>query len=134
MTKATAPRRVAWHDVNVEATRVDRWLWAVRIYKTRAAATEACRGGHVRVNGTTAKAGSPVRIGDRVEAQAHTRHRVIEVACVIDRRVGADVARQCLVDHGAPPPPKEAPIAPRAAGAGRPTKRERRQLERFRLP
>src|SRR5688500_5772514 len=58
------------HDVAIDTTRVDIWLWAVRIYKTRSSATAACRGGHVRVNRATAKASTPVKLGDRVEAFA----------------------------------------------------------------
>lgn len=117
----------------MEETRVDRWLWAVRLYKTRSAATAACRGGHVRVNGTAAKPATPVRIGDRVEARVGRQERVLEVVKVIDKRVGAPVALECLVDHSPPPPPKESPsIVFRDPGAGRPTKRERRHLDRFR--
>jgi ribosome-associated heat shock protein Hsp15 len=118
----------------MEATRVDRWLWAVRLYKTRATATAACRGGHVRVNGTAAKPATPVRVGDRVEARAGGRQRVLEVAQVIDKRVGASVAAECLVDHSPPPPPKDSlpPVVLRDPGTGRPTKRERRHLDRFR--
>jgi ribosome-associated heat shock protein Hsp15 len=119
----------------VEATRVDRWLWAVRLYKTRGAATDACRGGHVRVNGSPAKAAATVRVGDRVEAAVHGRRRVLEVVKVIDKRVGAPVAAECLVDHSPPPPPRDERLAPtftRDRGSGRPTKRDRRQLDRFR--
>ena len=119
----------------METARVDQWLWAVRLYKTRSAATAGCRGGHVRVNGAAAKPATPVRVGDRVEAVIHHRHRVLEVVRVIDKRVGASIAEECLVDHSPPPPPREeAPsFSGRDAGAGRPTKRERRQLDRFRL-
>ncbi len=115
-------------------TRVDRWLWAVRVCKTRSAATAACRGGHVRVNGTAAKAASEVREGDRVEAFAGGRERVLEVSRVIDKRVGAAVAAECVVDLSPPPPPKDLapPVLVRDPGSGRPTKRERRQLDRFR--
>jgi ribosome-associated heat shock protein Hsp15 len=104
------------------------------LYKTRGAATEACRGGHVRINGSPAKPAATVRAGDRVEATAHGRHRVLEVVRVIDKRVGAPVAAECLVDHSPPPPPKDArqPVFARDPGAGRPTKRDRRQLDRFR--
>lgn len=117
----------------MEATRVDRWLWAVRLYKTRAVATAACRAGHVRVNGTAAKPATPVRVGDRVEARAGGRQRVLEVTQVIDKRVGAAVAAECLVDHSPPPPPKDDfPVVLRDPGTGRPTKRERRHLDRFR--
>ena len=119
----------------LESTRVDRWLWGVRLYKTRAIATDACKGGHVRVNGAPAKPATPVRIGDRVEAFAGDRERSFEVVRVIDKRVGAALAAECLVDHSPPVPPKEDQIAPifiREAGAGRPTKRDRRDLDRFR--
>ncbi|MCB1014361.1 MAG: RNA-binding S4 domain-containing protein [Acidimicrobiales bacterium] len=119
----------------MDETRVDRWLWAVRVHKTRSAATDACRGGHVRVNGRPAKPATPVRVGDRVEATVGPRRRVLEVARVIDKRVGAPVAAECLVDHT---PPDTRPVeatggAPRRdRGTGRPTKKERRQLDRHR--
>ncbi|HEY3240840.1 MAG TPA: RNA-binding S4 domain-containing protein [Acidimicrobiia bacterium] len=118
----------------MEGTRVDRWLWAVRLYKTRAQATEACAAGHVKVNGASAKPATPVRVGDRVEARLHHRDRVLEVVRLIDKRVGAPVAAECLVDHSPPPPPKDEtfPFFAREPGAGRPTKRDRRRLDRFR--
>jgi ribosome-associated heat shock protein Hsp15 len=120
--------------VSVEATRVDRWLWAVRLYKTRSAATEACAGGHVKVNGAPAKPSTTVRAGDRVETRLHHRDRILEVVRVIDKRVGAPVAAECLVDHSPPPPAKDEtfPVFAREPGAGRPTKRDRRRLDRFR--
>ena len=117
-----------------EATRVDRWLWAVRVFKSRAAATEACRGGHVRVNGNSAKPATTVRVGDRVTARAHGRERVFEIVRVIDRRVGAPIAAECVVDHSPPPPDRDVspPLFARDPGAGRPTKEERRRLDRLR--
>lgn len=118
-----------------EVVRVDRWLWAVRLYKTRSEATDACRGGHVKVNGTPAKAATTVRVGDRVVAYAHDRERILEVVQLIDKRVGASVAATCMVDHSPPPPPREERLAPlfdRGPGTGRPTKRDRRALDRFR--
>lgn len=118
----------------MESTRVDRWLWAVRLFKTRSTANEACRGGHVRVNGARAKPAAPLKVGDTVRARVGDRERIVEVARIIDKRVGAPVAAECLVDHSPAPPPREAaPSVPqRERGAGRPTKRERRQLERVR--
>lgn len=112
---------------------MDVWLWAVRLYKTRSAATAGCRGGHVKVNGAAAKAATPVKVGDRVEAFVG-RERVLEVAKVIDKRVGAPLAAECFVDHSPPVPvaEREAPVFARERGAGRPTKRERRELDRFR--
>lgn len=111
---------------------MDRWLWAVRLCKTRSDATDACRGRHVWVNGAAAKAATVVRVGDRVTARLHDRDRDVEVVRVIDKRVGAPVAATCLVDHSPPPPDRETPTAPRDPASGRPTKRERRQLDRFR--
>jgi ribosome-associated heat shock protein Hsp15 len=118
----------------VDTARVDQWLWAIRVCKTRSAATEACRAGHVRVNGVRAKAATPVRPGDRVEARLGGRDRVLEVVDPITKRVGAPVAAACLVDHSPAPAPVEhvRRLFPRPAGSGRPTKRERRQTDRFR--
>ena len=114
---------------------MDVWLWAVRLYKTRSAATAGCRGGHVRVNRAAAKASTPVKIGDRVEAFVE-RERILEVVRIIDKRVGAAVAATCLVDHSPPVPvvKREPRIFVREPGAGRPTKRERRELDRLRRP
>ena len=119
--------------VPIDTARVDAWLWAVRIFKTRSAATAACRGGHVRVNRAPAKSSTPVKVGDRVEAFVE-RQRILEVAVVIDKRVGAAVAATCLIDHSPPAPVvKRLPrVAIRERGAGRPTKRERRELDRLR--
>lgn len=118
----------------MEVTRVDRWLWAVRAYKTRSAASDACRGGHVRVNGSTAKPATSVRVGDRVEALVGPRLRILEVARVIDTRVSATAAAGCVVDHSPPPERRDeqVPVFARDPGTGRPTKRERRRLDRFR--
>jgi ribosome-associated heat shock protein Hsp15 len=115
----------------VESTRVDRWLWSVRLYKTRSDATEACRAGHVRINDVRVKPAAVVRVGDTVSARAGGRERVVEVVRVIDTRVGAPIAAQCLVDHSPPPPaPDEFGLVPvRDRGAGRPSKRDRRQLD-----
>jgi ribosome-associated heat shock protein Hsp15 len=120
----------------MDATRVDKWLWAVRLCKTRSAATAACSAGHVRVNGTPAKPAHPVRVGDRVEAHLYSRERIVEVVRVIEKRVSAPVAAEALVDHSPPPPPKEEwfPNFAREPGAGRPTKKDRRKLDGFRYP
>ena len=121
--------------MTTSTARVDVWLWAVRIYKTRSAATAGCRGGHVRVNRAPAKASTPVKVGDRVEAFVE-RTRILEVVTVIDKRVGAAVAATCLVDHSPPVPVvKRLPrVFVRERGTGRPTKRERRALDRLMRP
>ncbi len=114
--------------------RVDQWLWAVRIYKTRSMATDACRSGRVRVNGRVAKPATVVRAGDRVEARVERRDRDLEVVQDISKRVGAPVAAECLIDRSPPPPPADElwPVFQRDPGAGRPTKRDRRRLDRLR--
>jgi ribosome-associated heat shock protein Hsp15 len=107
----------------------------VRIYKTRSDATAACRGGHVRVNRAAAKASMKVKVGDRVDAFVE-RPRILEVVAVINKRVGAAVAAKCLVDHSPPAPvvKREPRVFVRERGSGRPTKRERRELDRLRRP
>lgn len=113
--------------------RIDQWIWGVRIFPTRAAATAACKAGHVRINGTGVKPSTPVRVGDRVTAQVGLRLRDFEVTRLIDKRVGAKVAIDCIVDHSPPPPPPDAnPVFRRDPGTGRPTKRDRRRLDRLR--
>lgn len=118
----------------MDATRVDSYLWAIRLYKTRSAATDACKGGHVRVNGHPAKAATKVKVGDRIEARTQGRAWIVEPSTLIDKRVGAQVAVTCYVDHSPPPPPPEfvAPPAIRDRGTGRPTKKDRRTMDRFR--
>jgi ribosome-associated heat shock protein Hsp15 len=114
--------------------RVDSWIWSVRLLKTRSMAATACRAGHVRVNDERAKPAQTVKPGDEVRLRHDGRERVVVVSRLIRKRVGAEVAVQCYVDHSPPPPPREEiPVAAvRDRGAGRPTKRERRDIERLR--
>ena len=109
-------------------------MWVVRLTRTRAQAAAACRAGHVRVNGDRAKPATPVRVGDEVRFRGDGPERIVDVARVIDKRVGATVAAECFVDRTPPPPPREhvALAAQRDRGAGRPTKRERREIDRLR--
>lgn len=114
--------------------RVDAWLWAVRVYKTRSAATTACRAGHVRVNGERVKAAQPVRPGDELRVRIQGFDRILVVKKTIAKRVGAALVAESVDDRTPPPPPKESmPFVPvRDRGAGRPTKRDRREIERLR--
>jgi ribosome-associated heat shock protein Hsp15 len=116
----------------VESTRVDRWLWAVRLTKTRPDAAEACRGGHVRVNDRPAKPATSVSPGDEVRARVGDRTRVVEVVKIIQKRVGAAEAVGCFIDRTPPEPEIPDIFGLRDRGAGRPTKRQRRVLDRFR--
>ncbi|MET4429611.1 ribosome-associated heat shock protein Hsp15 [Mycolicibacterium sp. 624] len=117
----------------MESSRVDRWLWAVRLTKTRPDAAEACRGGHVRVNDRPAKPATMVVPGDQVRARVGDTTRIVEVVRVIQKRVGAADAVTCYLDRTpAPPPTSSVPVAARDRGAGRPTKRDRRLLDKWR--
>ncbi|WAZ21017.1 RNA-binding S4 domain-containing protein [Streptomyces cinnabarinus] len=117
-----------------ESVRVDSWIWAVRLIKTRSQGAAACKGGHVRVNGERVKPSHTVRVGDEVRLRHENRERIVVIKRLIRKRVGAPVAVQCYVDNSPPPPPREAvaPAGIRDRGTGRPTKRDRRDLERLR--
>ena len=120
----------------MERVRVDRWLWAVRLTKTRSGAAQACRAGHVQVNGARAKPASTVKAGDTVRLRAGDRERVVEVVRLLEHRVGAEPAAACLIDKSPPPPPRDPldRVGYRVPGMGRPTKRDRRHLDRTRGP
>ncbi|WP_313663649.1 RNA-binding S4 domain-containing protein [Cellulosimicrobium cellulans] len=119
-----------------EATsaRVDSWLWAVRVFKSRSQATAAVKAGHVRVNGERAKPATGVKVGDRVVVRGAPAERILVVEKVLVKRVSAPLAAQAVIDQSPPPPPRELAVrvAVRERGAGRPTKRERRDLDRLR--
>ena len=117
--------------------RLDAWLWAVRLYRTRSESTAGVRGGHVRVNDKPAKAAQPVATGDTIRVRRADSERVIEVLDpTLVKRVGAVIAQQAYLDHtpATPPPIPEmtGKVAVRDRGAGRPTKRERRVMDAFR--
>ncbi|MFI0819437.1 RNA-binding S4 domain-containing protein [Streptomyces sp. NPDC021098] len=116
------------------SVRVDSWIWSVRLTKTRSLAASACRAGHVRVNGERVKPAQMVRAGDEVRLRHAGRERVVVVSRIVRKRVGAPVAVECYVDNSPPPPPREqtVPIGLRDRGAGRPTKRDRREMDRLR--
>ena len=113
--------------------RIDVWVWAVRMFKTRGEAADAVRAGHVKLNGTSIKPAAQVVPGDRVRVWKDHREFDLEVLATVRKRVGAPVARTCYADHSPPPPPKEvlASRPVRDRGAGRPTKKERRDMEKF---
>lgn len=114
-------------------TRVDRWLWAVRAFPSRTAATASCTAGQVRVDDDVVKPSSKVSAGARVVVRRGGHERILEVVRPIDSRVGAPIAVTCFVDHTPPAPDDDsAGDFARERGAGRPTKRDRRQLDRLR--
>ncbi|WP_295626176.1 RNA-binding S4 domain-containing protein [uncultured Corynebacterium sp.] len=122
------------HVDDSKPVRVDAWLWAVRLLKTRSQAADACRGGHVKINGTAVKPAQQVVPGDEIRVWANHRETIVEVTRTIAKRVGAPVAKTCYVDKTPALPPREmfAALPVRDRGAGRPTKRERRQIDKLR--
>ena len=119
----------------LDSIRVDKWLWAARVFKTRSQASVACDGGKVDVNDEAAKPARRVRTGDRIAVSLpRGRRRILKVAGVDDRRGSAEVAKALFEDLTPPEPPRLrlAPPPRREPGAGRPTKRERRDIERLR--
>lgn len=117
-----------------DSVRVDTWLWSVRQIKSRSRATAACKAGHVRINDVTAKPSQHVKVGDTIRYRFEGFDRVLEVTRIIRTRVGAPIAVTCYVDHSEPRPDPIMlmGIPRRERGTGRPTKRERRQLDALR--
>lgn len=118
-----------------DALRIDKWLWFVRLAKTRTAAQELCTAGHVRVNGEKVlKTSREIRIGDTLEVLRGTVRFHVCVSGLPERRVGAPAARE-FYEHLSDPenlkPPTERFFELRPAGTGRPTKRDRRVLGRL---
>ncbi len=121
-------------DPPLERVRVDKWLWAARMFKTRSLASTACDAGHVKLNGSSAKASKVVKRGDHIEVLTPGGLRILSIVELLDRRGPASLAQQLYEDHTPPPPPPEQRdvfMPRRERGDGRPTKRDRRELERF---
>jgi ribosome-associated heat shock protein Hsp15 len=114
--------------------RIDKWLWAARFFKSRTLAATACGGGKVDVNGDAAKPAKAVRPGDLLRITLPRGRRIVRVAALAERRGSGSEAALLYEDLTPPPPPREMRVAPpayRSAGAGRPTKRERRLIDRL---
>ena len=119
--------------------RVDKWLWAARFFKTRSAAQQAVEGGKVKIGGERIKPAKEVRIGDELMIQIGAYSWTVRVAQLSDKRGSATVARALYTEDEASRVKREEQVALRKFAAdpaqerhGRPTKRERRQLERWR--
>ena len=118
-----------------KGVRVDVWLWSVRIYKTRSSANSACSAGNVRINGSVVKASKVVSPGQMITARTRGRVRIVEVVELHTKRVGAEVAQAAYIDNSPPVEPrgpKAGPTGVREPGTGRPTKRDRRQIDKLR--
>jgi ribosome-associated heat shock protein Hsp15 len=123
----------------MEAVRVDKWLWAARFFKTRAAATDAVLGGHVRVGGVRVKPAKDVRVGDTVEVVRDTLRWTVVVCGVADKRGPASVAQALYEETAESRSAREQQALerrlarPLGADLGaRPTKQDRRRLEALR--
>jgi len=114
--------------------RVDKWLWAARFFKSRTLAAAACSGGKVDVNDQAVKASRVLREGDLLKVTLPRVRKVVRVLALSDRRGPGAEAQRLYEDLTPPPPPREvrlAAVARRPPGMGRPTKRERRALDRL---
>jgi len=117
--------------------RLDQWLWAVRVYKTRTLAAEAIRAGHVRINDLQCKPAREVRAGDLIVATVNVVTRTVRVIADPPSRVGAKLVPQFAEDLTPPeeyarrPEPNLLPPMFRPQGSGRPTKRDRRVTDRL---
>jgi ribosome-associated heat shock protein Hsp15 len=122
-------------QVAEDAVRIDKWLWAVRLYRSRSQATAACQGGHVKILGANVKPSRDVRVGEVLTAQVGGVLRTVKVLNLLARRVGAKRVPDYLEDQT----PKEeyerarnehtAPIVQYPKGWGRPSKKQRRLME-----
>lgn len=121
----------------IAKTRIDKWLWAVRLYKTRSLASEACMSGKVKINGNTAKPASMVQLLHEIQINRGAgEYSIFLVLKILEKRVGAPLAITCYEDKS---PPKSIDGMPSAfftfekrdKGVGRPTKRERRDIDKF---
>ena len=117
--------------------RIDKWLWAVRIFKTRGLATDACRAGSVQINTLPAKPSRDVRSGETIYVQQGLITRTLVVRAIPLRRIGPKLVVDFCDDQTTPEEYAKARVLPvqeflaRAKGSGRPTKRERREIDRL---
>jgi len=115
--------------------RIDKWLWAVRLFKTRSQATEACRSGNVRIAGQTVKPSREIKQDDEIEIHLKPVNKRIKVAGLIEHRIGPKLVSLYMTDltpedeYRKLKSVKEMNFEFRERGAGRPTKLQRRQIE-----
>ncbi|MEZ5006846.1 MAG: RNA-binding S4 domain-containing protein [Chitinophagales bacterium] len=119
-------------------TRIDKWLWSVRIYKSRSVATEACKSGRVKVDAKSVKPSYTIEEGQTVTVNKKEKKWVVKCLNAIEKRVSAEIAQTCYEDFSPPEQPSNKLGAffyttseMRDKGVGRPTKRERRVLDKF---
>ena len=120
--------------------RIDKWLWAVRIFKTRTIAAEACKKGRVNINGAQAKPSRMVKEGDVIQVRKPPITYSFRILQAIEKRVGAKLVSSILENVTSPEQyellemSKISGFVNRAKGTGRPTKKDRRELDEFFTP
>src|SRR5699024_10655200 len=121
-------------DVTPGATmRVDVWLWSVRMFRARSAATTACRGSHVHVDGQRVKAAAKLGAGHEIRVRTPGGERILRVTALLATRAAGPIDQRCYEDLTPPPDPAlRAPVHRRDRGTGRPTQADRRALARLR--
>lgn len=118
-----------------EKLRIDKYLWAIRIFKTRSLATEACKAGKVKLNGQNVKPSYPVKVDEVFHVQKGVEKKVVKVLALLEKRMDAKTAALHYEDQT----PEEdtyryksvfqVPVLKRDRGAGRPTKKDRREID-----
>lgn len=117
--------------------RVDKWLWSVRMYKTRTIATQACKSGHITIGGNSVKPSKEIEVGNIIELRKNHINMTLEVRALSEKRMGAALVGDFMKDLT---PAEEydkiknnsaGGFEQRGRGEGRPTKRNRREIERF---
>ena len=121
----------------MEEVRIDKYLWAIRLFKTRTKATTACNAGKVKLNGQSVKPAQSIQVGDVFKVRINHEVKTIEVVQLLEKRVGYSIAKECYRDIT---PENEKLNVQKSAfftserrdrGTGRPTKKERREIEDF---
>lgn len=117
--------------------RIDKWLWAVRLFKTRSIAIEACKKGRITIKGITIKPSRMIKVGDIIEVRRAPITYSFEVLNLTENRMGAKLVPEFMKDVTPPSQleilelSKMSGFVDRARGTGRPTKKDRRDMEQF---
>lgn len=123
--------------MELEKVRIDKWLWSVRMFKTRTLATDMCNSGKVKIENNKVKPSQLIKIGDEINFNLNGDQKILKVLKLIEKRVGADIAKNCYEDKS-PPSLRDKTqesffyqFEVRDRGVGRPTKKERRNIDKF---
>jgi ribosome-associated heat shock protein Hsp15 len=120
-----------------KGSRLDKWLWATRVFKTRTQATDACKSGHVKINDQTVKPAHEVKVGEVISIKLGVIEKTVKVLGMLERRVSASVAKTYIEDLTPPEEyqklrrPEYQPVFFRPKGSGRPSKKDRRDLQKL---